>query len=74
MCLILLALHTHPSFKLILAANRDEYYDRPSEPPVSGKMPLIFSQVATLSRQVPGSESREKGASQRSRTTVIPRP
>ena len=33
MCLILLALHTHPSFKLILAANRDEYYDRPSEPP-----------------------------------------
>jgi uncharacterized protein with NRDE domain len=33
MCLILLALNTHPSFKLVLAANRDEYYDRPSAPP-----------------------------------------
>ena len=33
MCLILLALQQHPSYKLILAANRDEYYDRPSAPP-----------------------------------------
>jgi uncharacterized protein with NRDE domain len=33
MCLILLALDAHPSFKLILAANRDEYYQRPSAPP-----------------------------------------
>ena len=33
MCLILLALDAHPSYKLILAANRDEYYERPSEPP-----------------------------------------
>lgn len=33
MCLILVALHQHPSYKLILAANRDEYYERPSTPP-----------------------------------------
>ena len=33
MCLILLAVKTHPEYKLILAANRDEYYERPSEPP-----------------------------------------
>ena len=33
MCLILLALREHPSYKLILIANRDEYYDRLSTPP-----------------------------------------
>ncbi len=31
MCLILLAVETHPRYKLVFAANRDEYYDRPSE-------------------------------------------
>ena len=33
MCLILLAIDAHPNFKLVLAANRDEYYQRPSAPP-----------------------------------------
>ena len=33
MCLILLALQQHSSYRLILAANRDEYYDRPSAAP-----------------------------------------
>ena len=32
MCLILFAYHVHPSYWLILAANRDEFYDRPSTP------------------------------------------
>lgn len=32
MCLILFAYKVHPVYKLILAANRDEFYDRPSSP------------------------------------------
>ncbi len=32
MCLILLSYHDHPSYGLILAANRDEFYDRPTAP------------------------------------------
>lgn len=32
MCLILFAYNVHPSYRLILAANRDEFYDRPSTP------------------------------------------
>ncbi len=31
MCLILLAIESHPRYKLVFAANRDEYYERPSE-------------------------------------------
>ncbi|MEP1096875.1 MAG: NRDE family protein [Cyclobacteriaceae bacterium] len=30
MCLIVFAYNTHPDYKLILAANRDEFYDRPT--------------------------------------------
>ena len=32
MCLILFACNAHPDYRLILAANRDEFYDRPSAP------------------------------------------
>ena len=32
MCLILLAYRVHPDFPLIVAANRDEYYARPTAP------------------------------------------
>jgi uncharacterized protein with NRDE domain len=32
MCIIYLALGQHPGYPLILAANRDEFYDRPAEP------------------------------------------
>jgi uncharacterized protein with NRDE domain len=32
MCLILFAYKVHPSYKLIVAANRDECYERPSSP------------------------------------------
>lgn len=30
MCLLIFAFKAHPTYKLILAANRDEYYDRPT--------------------------------------------
>ncbi|MFJ7972881.1 NRDE family protein [Psychrobacillus sp. NPDC096389] len=32
MCLINFQFHTHPNYKLIVAANRDEFYDRKAEP------------------------------------------
>ncbi|MEE9910309.1 MAG: NRDE family protein [Deltaproteobacteria bacterium] len=32
MCLILFAYNVHPFYRLILAANRDEFYERPSAP------------------------------------------
>jgi len=32
MCLLLMALNTHSTYPLIILANRDEYYDRPSAP------------------------------------------
>ena len=32
MCLVILAINTHPEYRLIIAANRDEYYDRPAAP------------------------------------------
>jgi uncharacterized protein with NRDE domain len=32
MCLILFAYKMHPSYRLIVAANRDEFYERPSSP------------------------------------------
>lgn len=32
MCLIFLALHRHPVYKLVLAGNRDEFYARPTAP------------------------------------------
>lgn len=34
MCLILFAYRFHPDYRLILAANRDEFYDRPTQPAV----------------------------------------
>ncbi|MFP4037692.1 MAG: NRDE family protein [Desulfobacteraceae bacterium] len=32
MCLIVLGLEAHPEYRLVLAANRDEFYERPSAP------------------------------------------
>jgi uncharacterized protein with NRDE domain len=32
MCLVLIALDAHPDYSLIVAANRDEFYDRPTAP------------------------------------------
>lgn len=32
MCLLLLAIQSHPVYKLVIVANRDEYYERPTAP------------------------------------------
>jgi uncharacterized protein with NRDE domain len=32
MCLVLFAYQTHPQYRLVLAANRDEFYGRPTQP------------------------------------------
>ncbi|PSQ85273.1 MAG: hypothetical protein BRD40_00475, partial [Bacteroidetes bacterium QS_1_65_9] len=32
MCLILFSYDKHPAYRLVLAANRDEFYDRPTAP------------------------------------------
>jgi uncharacterized protein with NRDE domain len=32
MCLALIALDSHPDYRLIVAANRDEFYDGPTAP------------------------------------------
>lgn len=32
MCLLLFSYNAHPRYRLVLAANRDEFYDRPTEP------------------------------------------
>lgn len=32
MCIVFLALNTHPDYSLIVASNRDEFYDRPTAP------------------------------------------
>ncbi|HTF18970.1 MAG TPA: NRDE family protein [Chryseolinea sp.] len=32
MCLIFISLNQHPSYKLLVAGNRDEFYDRPTQP------------------------------------------
>jgi uncharacterized protein with NRDE domain len=32
MCLLLIAYNSHPIYKVIIAANRDEFYSRPTEP------------------------------------------
>lgn len=44
MCLVLLALRSHPDMELMLAGNRDEFYTRPSAPPaVIASDPLIYA-------------------------------
>ena len=32
MCLIFMAMDAHPDYRIVIAANRDEFYDRPSAP------------------------------------------
>ena len=36
MCLVVVALRAHPTYSLVIAANRDEYHDRPAAPAAWG--------------------------------------
>lgn len=44
MCLLVLAWRVHPRYRLVVAANRDEYHERPTAP--LGKWPLQAAQPA----------------------------
>jgi len=55
MCLIVFALDRHPRYRLVLAANRDEYFSRPTSPASPGTMPRRFSPVVTCWWAEPGS-------------------
>ena len=39
MCLLVLAWHAHPRYRLVVAANRDEYHERPAAPLVKWPAP-----------------------------------
>lgn len=43
MCLILFALHQHPEFSVIIAANRDEFFARPTTPLQPWQSAAIFA-------------------------------
>ena len=43
MCLILLAWHAHPEYPLVLAANRDEFFARPTAPAAWWQAPAMLA-------------------------------
>ncbi len=44
MCVVLIGVQCHPVASLIVAANRDEFYDRPAVPPgILSRVPLIIA-------------------------------
>ena len=53
MCLILIALQSHPDYPLVVAANRDEYFDRPTRP--AGFWPEAPQMLAGQDRTAGGS-------------------
>ena len=66
MCLILLALDTHPDYSLVVAANRDEFYDRPTARAAFWEDDAVRCSRAGTSRpEGPGSGSIEEDGSPR---------
>ena len=45
MCLIVFGLHAHPRYPLVVAANRDEFLARPSEPAHFWKVGLAAERI-----------------------------
>jgi len=54
MCTILFAYDCHPRYQLVVAANRDEFYERPTAPAAFGQITLISWREETLRKVVPG--------------------
>jgi uncharacterized protein with NRDE domain len=54
MCLILIAWQAHPDYPLVVAANRDEFFARPSAPPRSGRTPRRSWRDAISKPAAPG--------------------
>jgi len=68
MCLIAFAWRSHPRYRLVVAANRDEYFGRPAAP--AGFWDDHSNVLAGRDLEAGGTWM---GDSPRSRTTAIPR-
>ncbi len=69
MCLIVLAWRASPKARLVVAANRDEFFARGAAPAAWWRTRRTFSPGATSRRAGRGWESRERAGSPRSRTS-----
>ena len=54
MCLLVFAWKAHPRYRLVMAANRDEFHDRPAAPLGGGRTRREFSQAATCAAAARG--------------------
>ena len=51
MCIALIAFGAHPTFRVVIAANRDEFHDRPAAPAPGGGCDLLaVLQIAAQER------------------------
>jgi uncharacterized protein with NRDE domain len=62
MCLLVLAWRTHPRYRLVVAANRDEFHERPAAP-LAPWPPHGAVLAATCVPAAPGSRSIGRGVS-----------
>lgn len=65
MCLIVFAWRPGHALPLIVAANRDEFYARPTQALAPGTMPMAYMPGATSKPAAPGWVSARPGVSRR---------